>query len=113
MKSISNRAILSDKSKEKPREAVIAVDVVIPAFNEESCIEGVLYDVLMERQHDWFQIPNIYVISDAPMDQTDDIVQRVTKRDPRIKLIRKKNRKGKSDVLGHQCGCCCFSLMLM
>ena len=83
----------------KPLEAAITIDVVIPAFNEANCIEGVLRDVMMAGQHDWFQIQNIYVISDASTDQTDNVVQRVAGRDPRIKLIRKQEREGKQDSI--------------
>jgi len=80
-------------------EAVVTVDIVIPAFNEGSCIEGVLHGVMMARQNDWFQIQNIYVISDASTDQTDDIVQQMAARDRRVKLIRKPERKGKQDSI--------------
>ena len=80
-------------------QAEITIDVVIPAFNEGSFIEGLLHDVMMARQHDWFQVQNIYVISDASTDQTDDVVQRVARRDLRIKLIRKRERKGKQDSI--------------
>jgi len=88
-----------DTTAEKHRQAVAIVDVVIPAFNEGSCIEGVLHDVIIARQDDWFEIQNIYVISDASTDQTDDIVQRISRGDHRIKLIRKKERKGKQDSI--------------
>jgi len=98
-KSEATGGVLSDTTRIKPLQAEITIDVVIPAFNEGSCIEGLLRDVMMARQHDWFQIQNIYVISDASTDQTDDVVQRVTNRDPRIKLIRKKERKGKQDSI--------------
>jgi len=98
-KSEDTRVVISDTTRVKPLQAEITIDVVIPAFNEGSCIEGLLHDVMMARQHDWFQIQNIYVISDASMDQTDNIVQRVAKRDHRIKLIRKQGRKGKQDSI--------------
>ena len=75
--------------------AILTVDIVIPAFNEESCIEGILDDIKAARQDDWFYIQNIYVISDASIDQTDGIVQRFSRRDQRFKLIRKPERKGK------------------
>ncbi len=88
-----------DTFRETPLQAVITVDVVIPALNEERCIEGLLHNVLMSRKHDWFQIQNIYVISEASTDQTDDIVQRNAKRDHRIKLIRKPEKKGKYDSI--------------
>jgi len=98
-KSESAAVSLSDAARVKPLQARITIDVVIPAFNEQSCIEGLLDDVMMARQEDWFQIQNIYVISDASNDQTDDIVQRISGRDHRIKLIRKQERKGKNDSI--------------
>jgi len=91
--------IVCDTTWKKSREAVVAVDVVIPAFNEGGCIRGVLHDVVMARQGNWFQIQNIYVISDASTDQTDEIVQQMAARDPRITLIRKRERKGKQDSI--------------
>ena len=97
--SITRGAVLLDKTREKLREAVATVDIVIPAFNEGTCIEGILQDVIMARQDDWFEIQNIHVISDASTDQTDDIVQRLARRDQRVKLIRKPERKGKQDSI--------------
>jgi len=96
---ITAGTVLSDNTEEKLREGVVTVDVVIPAFNEGSCIEGVLHDVIMTRQDDWIKIQNIYVISDASTDQTDDIVQQMAARDRRVKLIRKLERKGKQDSI--------------
>ncbi len=98
-KSEATGIVLWDTTRVKPREAKITIDVVIPAFNEGSCIEGLLHDLIMAKQHDWFQIQDIYVISDASTDQTDDVVQRVARRDHRIKLIRKQERKGKQDSI--------------
>ena len=83
----------------KWKEAAATVGIVVPAFNEGRCIEGLLNDLIVARQEDWFSIQNIYVISDASTDQTDEIVQRLAKRDHRIKLIRKQQRKGKNDSI--------------
>jgi len=96
---ITAGTVLSDKTKQKLGEAVVTVDVIIPAFNEGSCIERVLHDVVMATQDEWFQIQNIYVISDASTDKTDDIVQQMAARDRRVKLIRKPERKGKNDSI--------------
>lgn len=79
--------------------AVMTVDLVIPALNEESCIGGLLHDVMTAKQDAWFQIQNIYVISDASTDRTDDIVREAAKRERRLKLIRKPERKGKQDSI--------------
>jgi len=75
------------------------VDIVIPVFNEGDCIESLLCDVITAKQHEWFQVQRIYVISDASTDQTDDIVRRVATRDHRIELITKQERKGKQDSI--------------
>ena len=75
------------------------IDIVIPVFNEGDCIESLLCDVITAKQHEWFQIQRIYVISDASTDQTDDIVRRVATRDHRIELITKQERKGKQDSI--------------
>jgi len=97
--SASPKVIFEGSIRQKPRQAKLIVDVVIPVLNEESCIEGLLHDVMMARNHDWFQMQNIYVISDASTDQTDGIVQRLARRDVRIELIKKPERKGKYDSI--------------
>jgi len=97
--SASAKVIFEGSIRQKLRQANLTIDVVIPVLNEESCIEGLLHDVMMARNHDWFQIQNIYVISDASTDQTDGIVQRLARRDFRIELIKKPERKGKYDSI--------------
>ena len=98
-KSVTTEVLSPDTFRDTPLQAGITVDIVIPVLNEENCIEGLLHDAVMSRKHDWFQIQNIYVISEASTDQTDDIVQRNARRDHRIKLIRKPERKGKYDSI--------------
>ena len=49
VKLLTEGTVLSDKTEEKLREAVVTVYVVIPAFNEGSCIDGVLHDVVMAK----------------------------------------------------------------
>ncbi|TET83390.1 glycosyltransferase, partial [candidate division TA06 bacterium] len=94
---MTRRVLLWDTIKDELEQATATVDIVIPAFNEGSCIEGLLNDVVMAKQDNWFEIQHIYVISDASTDQTDDIVQQVATRDRRVKLIRKQERKGVQD----------------
>ena len=111
--SVATEGVPWDIAREKPPWAEMTIDVVIPAFNEESCIEGLLHDVMMAKQPEWFQIPNIYVISDASRDQTDNVVQQIAASDQRVKLIRKQQRGGqaglnKPGVLGHQRRRCRF-----
>ncbi|MFC1994705.1 glycosyltransferase [Chloroflexota bacterium] len=79
--------------------AQLRIDVVIPAYNEEDFVSDVLWDVTAAKQSDWFRIENIYVISDASTDLTDDIVQQACREDKRVKLVRKAVRKGKTDSI--------------
>ena len=96
--AVGKEVHLSGTTAEERRMAIATVDVVIPAFNEERCIEDVLCDVTAAREDDWFEIQSIYVISDASTDQTDDVVQRVARKDRRVKLLQKKERKGKQET---------------
>ncbi len=96
---VTRRVIPQGTIKDEPKQAAATVDIVIPAFNEGSCIEGLLNDVVMAKQDNWFEIQHIYVISDASTDQTDNIVQQVATRDQRVRLIRKQERKGKQDSI--------------
>ena len=88
-----------DTTTGDPERVTATVDIVIPAFNEESCIEGLLNDVITAKRDDWFEIQHIWVISDASTDHTDDIVRQAAIRDQRVKLIRKQQREGKYDSI--------------
>ncbi len=79
------------------RMAYLRADVAIPAYNEENCVGDMLRDVMAAKQSDWFRIQNIYVLSDASTDRTDDIVRQAGRGDSGVKLIRKAERKGKQD----------------
>ena len=81
------------------RPQCVTVDVAIPAYNEEFRIAEILQDVVSANRCDWFQVRIIYVISDASTDQTEDIVRRFSKKDERVTLISKCERKGKNDSL--------------
>jgi len=89
----------SDVVSKKIKQGLLTVDLIIPAFNEEGCIEHILHDVIRSARHNWFQMGNIYVISDASTDRTDEIVKQVAEGDSRIRLIRKQERKGKQDTI--------------
>jgi len=79
--------------------APLRVDIAIAAYNEQHCVADILEDTLSVKQRNWFQLQNIYVVSDASTDSTDDIVSRYVHRDGRVKLIRKPMRKGKNDSI--------------
>ena len=80
-------------------DRLLRVDVAIPAYNEEFRISGILQDVVESIPRDWFQVRNIYVISDASTDRTDAIVRAFGTRDERVRLIRKPERTGKNDSI--------------
>ncbi len=40
--------------RDELEQATATVDIAIPAFNEGSCIDGLLNDVIMARQGNWF-----------------------------------------------------------
>ncbi len=95
----TKRVVPKDTIKGEPRQAAARVDIIVPAFNEGSCIEGLLNDMVLASQDNWFAMQHICVISDASTDQTDDIVQQFATRDQRVRLLRKQERKGKQDSI--------------
>ncbi|CAN5520983.1 glycosyltransferase family 2 protein [soil metagenome] len=65
-----------------------SVDVVIPAYNEEDCIEelarrlGILFDT--EKKYKWRAI----IVENGSKDQTWPLLQKITAADPRITVVR-------------------------
>lgn len=73
------------------------VTLIISAFNEEAVIERKLENVLaLDFPTDRLEI---IVASDASSDGTDDIVRKAAAGDPRIRLVRQDERRGKTAVL--------------
>ena len=60
---------------------------VIPVYNEECKIEGVIRSIP-------FYISHIVIVDDASTDQTGDVLTKVTAQDTRISLIRHKKNQG-------------------
>jgi len=94
-----SKVIPTDAASKIKQNKTMTVDIVIPAFNEERCIEDILRDVSLSRPAEWFQVQNIFVISDASTDRTEETVERIAAGNPRIKLIRKPTRRGKQDSI--------------
>lgn len=97
--SEAKRGAPSDGLAGEARQGQMTVDVVVPVFNDAGSIGDLLHDLMLARQRGWFRIQSIHVISDASTDGTDDVVHRVAGVDPRVKLVRKKERKGKQDSI--------------
>jgi cellulose synthase/poly-beta-1,6-N-acetylglucosamine synthase-like glycosyltransferase len=70
------------------------ITVLIPAFNEAKVIEGTIRNKL-EQQYP-ADLIEIIVISDESEDETDSIVEKISNKDPRVKLIRQMPRQGKT-----------------
>ncbi|MDP3208772.1 MAG: glycosyltransferase family 2 protein [Rhodoglobus sp.] len=65
-----------------------SVDVIIPAFNEEECVEeltrrlGLLFDA--EKKYKWRAI----IVENGSKDRTWPLLQEITEADPRITVVR-------------------------
>jgi glycosyltransferase involved in cell wall biosynthesis len=69
------------------------VSVVIPAYNAASFIERTINSVLSQT----YQNFEILVINDGSKDNTLEVIQKLSQKDPRIKVLDKKN-SGVSDT---------------
>ena len=67
-------------------------------YNEVANI-GKLLNALLEQKLDKISIKNIFVISSACTDGTDEIVENYAKKHKKIKLITEPERKGKSSAI--------------
>jgi teichuronic acid biosynthesis glycosyltransferase TuaG len=63
------------------------VSVVIPAYNAASFIERTINSVLSQT----YQNFEILVINDGSKDSTLEVIQKLSQKDPRIKVLDKKN----------------------
>ena len=63
------------------------VGVIIPAYNEEKTIKDTIKNVLASI----YPVKEIIVVNDGSTDNTKKIVQKLVKKDKRIRLINKKN----------------------
>jgi glycosyltransferase involved in cell wall biosynthesis len=70
----------------------------ICAYNEEGNI-GQLMEALLKQKLTRHSIKEIIVVSSGSTDKTNDIVREFEKKDPRIKLLAQKTRKGKSSAI--------------
>lgn len=75
------------------------VSVGICAYNEEENIGNLLSNLQNQQVPKPFKIIEIIVVSSGSTDKTDEIVQKMAKKDARIKLIVERERKGKAHAL--------------
>lgn len=74
-----------------------SVTVLIPAFNEAAVIQDTIENKLQQNYP--AELLQIIVISDESEDGTDDLVNEIAARDPRVKLVRQVPRQGKTSGL--------------
>lgn len=71
-----------------------SLTIAIPAYNEQRNIGYLLAD-LCRQDYRSLRLENIFVISDASTDRTNEIVQKLAHESSKIKLIAGKTRRGK------------------
>jgi glycosyltransferase involved in cell wall biosynthesis len=74
------------------------LSVIIPAYNEEKLIAGTLEEVAAYFMDRGYQF-EVLVMNDGSRDRTAEIVRQVSKRFPQVKLIDRKENRGKGQTL--------------
>src|SRR5438874_4257509 len=70
----------------------MSVSVIIPAYNAEETIERAVMTVVNQTRPPL----EIIVVDDASTDGTRDVVRRLAKADPRVKLLENPTNRGPS-----------------
>lgn len=76
----------------------IKLSVIIPAYNEEQLIEktlGIVLRFLKKKKYDW----EVIVVDDGSTDNTSDLVNKLAKKENRLRLIKLSTNKGKGAAL--------------
>ena len=76
----------------------INCSIGIIVYNEAANI-GKLLNALLTQQLEQVVIEDIFVVSSACTDDTDDIVRKYCEKNPKIKLITEPERRGKSSAI--------------
>ena len=89
---LRNRKSLFESPKLKKH---FSVSILVPAYNEEDVIEETVDSIF---HSDYDNILEVIVINDGSKDRTAEIVKKLMKRYPKLKLLNKSN-SGKADSL--------------
>lgn len=76
-----------------------SITISIPAFNEEQTLEDVVNEALLavkELTDDY----ELFLINDGSTDKTKQIMERLVKKNKRIRVVHHKRNKGFSAVIG-------------
>lgn len=74
------------------------VSVAIPVFDESENISFLLRSIVNQKQVS-YKLENIFIICDGSTDGTDMIAKKISAKNPMVKVITHKNRKGKKQRL--------------
>jgi len=88
---IKNRKELFDYPKTKKK---CSISVLVPAYNEEGTIENTIKAIFSSE----YPIKELIVLNDGSRDNTGNIVKKLLKKYPKLRLIDKEN-SGKGDSL--------------
>jgi cellulose synthase/poly-beta-1,6-N-acetylglucosamine synthase-like glycosyltransferase len=81
-----------------PGEDGFHCSVGVMAYNEEANIANTLQAILSQRTTNCY-IDEIFVIASGCTDNTEAIVQEISKQHPKVKLICQKHREGKASAI--------------
>ena len=84
--------------KRKRKQKMINCSIGVIVYNEEKNIAKLL-DALLSQKLNKVCIKELFVVSSACTDRTDEIVREYEKKDDRIKLITEPERRGKSAAI--------------
>lgn len=76
-----------------PARRYRSIDALIPAYNEEMCIEGSVMQLL---KNPYFN--RVIVVNDGSSDRTEEILDRLARENPRVLAVHQKNT-GKGGAL--------------
>ncbi len=76
----------------------LRISIGVTSFNEEQNIERLLRSLLNQKLKSAL-ISEILVISSGSTDSTDEIIKKLSKKNPKIKLLRQKKRVGKASAV--------------
>ncbi|MBI2621683.1 MAG: glycosyltransferase [Candidatus Levybacteria bacterium] len=78
--------------------AKLRISIGVTSFNEEQNIERLIHSLLFQKLKS-SSISEILVVSSGSTDQTNSIIKKIHKKNPKVKLITQKKRLGKASAV--------------
>ncbi len=76
----------------------VKVSIGVIAYNEEKNIRNILKSLLNQKTNK-VEIKEVIVVSSGSTDKTDNIVKQIARKNPKVKLIQEKERRGKASAI--------------